>query len=103
MSLPPLGTPVPAIAGPARRELRLALLEAFPQPSELSMLVEETLGEPFVNISLANDMPTRTFDLDRLGEGPGAADRTGRRRMQPPSGRRAPVCNRSPPASPSPQ
>lgn len=63
MSLPPLGTPVPAIDGPARKELRLALLEAFPQPSELSMLVEETLGEPFVNVSLANDMPTRTFDL----------------------------------------
>lgn len=63
MSLPPPGTPVPAIDGPARKELRLALLEAFPQPSELAMLVEETLGVPFVNITLANDMPTRAFDL----------------------------------------
>ena len=63
MSLLPPGTPIATIDGPARKELRLALLEAFPRPSELSMLVEETLGEPFVNISLANDMPTRAFDL----------------------------------------
>ncbi len=75
MSLPPPGTPVPDIDGPARKELRHALLEAFPQPSDLAMLVEDILNERFVNISLANDMPTRTFDLigwakarGRLGE-----------------------------------
>jgi len=49
--------------GPFRKEIRLALLEAYPTPSDLRMLVEETLGEPLQNISLANDMPTIAFDL----------------------------------------
>jgi hypothetical protein len=46
-----------------RKELRLSLLEAFPRPDELRVLVEETLGEPLQNISMANDMPTVAFDL----------------------------------------
>src|SRR5437763_1000863 len=49
--------------GPFRKEIRLALLDAFPTPSDLRMLVEETLNEPLQNISLANDMPTVAFDL----------------------------------------
>jgi hypothetical protein len=49
--------------GPFRREIREALLEAYPLPNDLRMLVEDTIGEPLVNISMANDMPTVAFDL----------------------------------------
>jgi hypothetical protein len=51
------------IDGPLRKEIRLALLDAFPLLSQLRLVVEETLGEPLQNITLANDMPTIAFDL----------------------------------------
>ena len=51
------------IDGPFRKEIRLALLEAFPLLSELKLVVEETIGEPLQNITMANDMPTVAFDL----------------------------------------
>ncbi|QEH35829.1 hypothetical protein OJF2_43860 [Aquisphaera giovannonii] len=46
-----------------RRELREALLEAYPTLNDLRMLVEDTLGEPLQNVSMAGDMPSIAFEL----------------------------------------
>ena len=49
--------------GRFRKQIRESLLDAFPQLNELRMVVDNTLGEPLQNITMANDMPTVVFDL----------------------------------------
>jgi S1-C subfamily serine protease len=51
------------LTGPFRKEIRLALLEAYPNLNDLRMLVEDVLSEPLQNITMANDMPAVAFDL----------------------------------------
>jgi hypothetical protein len=51
------------IDGQLRKEVRLGLIDGFPQLNELRIFVEETLGEPLQNITMANDMQAVAFDL----------------------------------------
>jgi len=51
------------IDGPFRRDIRLALLDAYPTPGELKILVDDSLREPLQNMSLANDLPSVVFDV----------------------------------------
>lgn len=52
------------IDGKKRREIREALIEAFPMPAQLRLVTDDVLGEPLQNItSLNSDMPTMVFDL----------------------------------------
>lgn len=51
------------IDGQFRRRIRESLLDAFPRLNELRIVVDETLGEPLQNITMANDMPAVVFDL----------------------------------------
>src|SRR4051812_45610261 len=46
-----------------QRKLREALLEGYPTLNDLRMLVEDTLGVPLQNVSMAGDMPSIAFDL----------------------------------------
>ncbi|MDY3558399.1 serine protease [Gemmata sp. JC673] len=46
-----------------RRELREALVEAYPTLSDLRMLVEDTIGVPLQNVTMAGDMPSIAFEL----------------------------------------
>jgi hypothetical protein len=49
--------------GAFRKQIRAALLDAFPQLNQLRIVVEDCLGEPLQNVTMANDMLTVVFDL----------------------------------------
>jgi hypothetical protein len=49
--------------GPFKKEIRLALLDAFPRLDQMRIVVEETLNEPLQNVTMAGDMPTVAFEL----------------------------------------
>jgi hypothetical protein len=51
------------IDGPFRREIRLALLDAFPTLDQLRLFVDDSMSERLQNVSLANDLPSVVFDL----------------------------------------
>ena len=52
------------IDGKQRRQIREALLDAFPMPNDLRLVTDEVLDVPLQNVtSLNNDMPTMAFDL----------------------------------------
>jgi len=52
------------IDGTKRREIRQALLEAFPMPSDLRMVTDEVLNVPLQNITgINNGMETIAFEL----------------------------------------
>jgi hypothetical protein len=52
------------IDGKKRREIREALVAAFPMPKDLRMLTDEVLNVPLQNITgMNNDMETMVFDL----------------------------------------
>jgi V8-like Glu-specific endopeptidase len=54
---------MPPLDAQFRRELREALVEAYPTLNDLRMLVEDTLGVPLQNISMASEMPSIAFEL----------------------------------------
>ncbi len=51
------------VDGRFRKEIRVALLDAFPQLSSLRILVDEVLDSPLQNITLADNLQTIVFDL----------------------------------------
>jgi V8-like Glu-specific endopeptidase len=52
------------IDGRKRREIREALLEAFPMPRDLRMVTDEVLNVPLQNVTgIGGDMETMAFDL----------------------------------------
>jgi S1-C subfamily serine protease len=52
------------IDGKKRREIREALIEAFPMPKDLRMVTDEVLNVPLQNITgIGGDMETMAFDL----------------------------------------
>jgi V8-like Glu-specific endopeptidase len=52
------------IDGKKRREIREALMEAFPLPNNLRLVTDDVLDVPLQNVtSLNNDMATMVFDL----------------------------------------
>jgi V8-like Glu-specific endopeptidase len=52
------------IDGRKRREIREALLEAFPMPKDLRMVTDEVLNVPLQNVTgIGGDMETMAFDL----------------------------------------
>lgn len=51
------------VDGKFRKDIRLALVSAFPELSDLRILVEDVLGVPLQNISLGNNLPAIVFDL----------------------------------------
>jgi hypothetical protein len=52
------------IDGKKRREIREALVEAFPMPNNLRMVTDEVLDVPLQNVTgINNDMETMAFDL----------------------------------------
>src|SRR5262249_48811503 len=47
-----------------RREIREAMLDAFPTPGELAIITSDVLGEPLQNITaVPGPMPNMAFDL----------------------------------------
>jgi V8-like Glu-specific endopeptidase len=52
------------IDGRKRREIREALIEAFPMPKDLRMVTDEVLNVPLQNVTgIGGDMETMAFDL----------------------------------------